>query len=289
MSDLFGIQNQLYLGNYQQVVTDASTFNPRGDVNAKVEVETMLHRAYIALGNHFLVIQKIKSDDPIPLQAVKLLATYMQSPEQLETVKAQLGEWMMDSAAASDPTLLVVAAMIFNREGQHDEALKYVHTATSLEMMSVLVHTYLQMDRVDLAEKQFKIMQQNEDDATLTQLASAWVNLAKGGDKVKEALFIFVDLAEKYGQSVTLLNGMAAAHMSQGEFEDAEKLLQEAMSKNNNDVDTLINMLVCLQHQRTSDELASSTLSQLRTLHPSHPFVKNISQMEESFARIAGA
>ena len=68
---------------------------------------------------------------------------------------------------------------------------------------------------------------------------------------------------------------MAAAHMSQGEFEDAEKLLQEAMSKvmpfsdvnvltyhpqNNNDVDTLINMLVCLQHQRTSDELASSTL-----------------------------
>jgi coatomer protein complex subunit epsilon len=45
--------------------------------------------------------------------------------------------------------------------------------------MATLVYTYLQMDRMDLAEKQFKTMQQNEDDATLTNLASAWVNLAK--------------------------------------------------------------------------------------------------------------
>lgn len=212
----------------------------------------------------------------------------MQAPEQIETVQGQLNQFMMDASAASDPTLLIVAAMILNREGKYDEALKYIHTASTLEMMAVLVHTYLKMDRLDLAEKQFKIMQQNEDDATLTQLAAAWVNLAKGGDKVQEALFIFVDLAEKYGQSVTLLNGMAAAYMSKGEFEDAAQHLQEALSKNPNDVDSLINMIVCLQHHNVSEDQETTIMSQLRTLHPSHPFVKNLANMEDSFARVAG-
>merc|ERR1711904_585062 len=117
--------------------------------------------------------------------------------------------------------------------GQYEDALKYLgQNPTALEPMAILVQTYLKMDRVDLAEKTFKTMQQNEDDATLTQLASAWVNLAKGGNQIQEALFILTDLAEKYNQTVTLLNGMAACHMSKGEFKDAEVLLKEALSKN---------------------------------------------------------
>ena len=60
---------------------------------------------------------------------------------------------MEDPTTAQDPTLLNIAAMIYNKEGRHEDALKCVHTASSLEMMSTLVHTYLLMDRVDLAEK----------------------------------------------------------------------------------------------------------------------------------------
>ncbi len=53
----------------------------------------------------------------------------------------------------------------------------------------------------------------------------------KGGAKAQEASFVFDELVDKYGASAALLNGLAISKMQQGNFEEAETHLLEALTK----------------------------------------------------------
>lgn len=57
--------------------------------------------------------------------------------------------------------------------------------------MALTLIIYLRMNRVDLATKEWKKLKEKDEDATLTQMAQAWINLAMVKKK-KNSISIFV-------------------------------------------------------------------------------------------------
>lgn len=119
----------------------------------------------------------------------------------------------------------------------------------------MLVTSLLRIHRIDLAEKALQKMNEMNDDATLTQLCSAYVALSKGGDKIQEAESTFQTLIDKYGESVSLLNGKAMCYLMTKRYEDAYKVLVTALSKRSDDPETLINLIICSQHMKKPKDL----------------------------------
>ena len=134
---------------------------------------------------------EIKDDAQTALQAVKLLATYKSKPDMKDMVLMTIKEWLADASTANNPVLQTVAGIIYLELGELEEAARVVHAGTTLEMVSLQVQIYLRMSRVEVAQKSLALMSRMEDDATLTQLTGAWVNMALGGEKVQEAFYTF--------------------------------------------------------------------------------------------------
>lgn len=283
---LWTVKNSFFLGCYQQAISEAIGANV-SDASRTI-CNFYMYRAQIELSQANLVLNDIKLNAPMALQAVRLLASYVQGDRGAKDMAlTQLKEWLSAPAAAAEPQLLLVAGIVFSHESEYKEALKYTHQSTDLETMSLVAHTYLSMHRVDLARKQVGLMQQQDDDATLTKLANAWVSMAEGGDKYQEALYEFQELGEKYNMSLMLTNGMALANLHMGKYDEAERLLHEALSKSATDVDTLANVIVCMSHLHKPADIISRYVNQLRAIAPTHPWAAKYNELESGFDRCA--
>jgi len=90
-------------------------------------------------------------------------------------------------------------------------------------------------------------------------------------------------LADKNTSTALLLNGQANCFIGQGKLEEAESALQEALEKDSNNTDALVNLTVLSQLSGKAPEVFNRYLSQLADSAPDHLLVKEFQTKERDF------
>lgn len=284
IDELFDVKNSYYIGSYQHCINEAQKLKPTSP-EVQLERDIFVYRAYIAQKKYRVVLDEIRASSPAQLRPLKTLAEYFSNPAKRDAIISSLDEQMMSNVDVTNHIFIIVAATVYNNERSYESALRILHQDDSLESCAMNVQTYLLSNRLDLARKELKSMQEKDEDATLSQLAQAWVNVYVGGEKLQEAFYIYQEIIDKYGSSVSLLNGQAVCLISQGKYEEAESILQDAMEKDSNNTDTLVNMIVVSKHIN-KPEVASRFLSQIKDCALDHPFVQDFAAKDAEFDRL---
>jgi len=286
VDELFDIKNAFFTGNYQTCITEAQKLK-LSDPGMSVERDVYLYRSYLAQRKYRLVMDEIKPSFPDLLRPLKQLAEFLAAPPaRRDEILLDLDTKMAGNVDVTNHVLLIVAATIYLHGDQPESALRVLHPSDHLECLSLRIQALLSLHRADLAKKELKAMQEKDEDATLTQLAQAWVNMAVGGEKIQEAYYIYQEMIDKLGSTALLLNGQAVTFLAQAKYTEAEAALQEAIDKDPNNPETLVNMIVMSQHTGKQPEVSNRYLSQLKDCDPQHTFVVKLAQKEADFDRM---
>lgn len=287
MSDeLFELRNYFYLGNLAAATTEGETVSVDGP-RAEIERDVILKRLDLAKGKHDEIIASVTDESTPALQVVKLLAQLQKDPSTADTAAAALQAWTSDEVAVASPCCLLMCAVAYAQLGDFDNALRTANRVNGLEELAVKVQVLLKMDRVDVAQKEVATMQSIDEDATLTQLATAWTHLSKGGENVQEAVYIYQDLLERHGATDSILNGMAVCHLAMGKSDESERVLKEALTKNPNCATTLINVICSSKYVNKPAELVSRYFAQLELVASSNVWLADYKRKEAEFDQLA--
>lgn len=280
-SALFDARNEYYVGNFMGSIN----FVLPEQGTAGSELLSYMYLSYLAIDSGRIVASDIKENNATPLQALRLVHEAFEQPSRTE----ELLEKLTDKVAGDeDETNIwhIATAIVYCHDGQFENALKILHGSTNLESMALSVQCLLRLQRVDLAKQLVAKMQEISDDATLTQLAQAWVALAQGTEQMQDAFHIYQEFCEKFKPTPALLNGQAVVHLGLERYEEADAVLRESLLKKHNDYDTLINLMVLAHLTGKPAEAVTRNLEQLRQFYPKSDFVTDLDKKSAEFDRL---
>ncbi|KAL3989417.1 Coatomer subunit epsilon [Acanthocheilonema viteae] len=283
---LFEVRNNFFLGAYQSCINEAQNLRIKEE-NDKLLKDVYMYRAYLAQNKPNLVLSEIdKSSSSPALRAVRCFADYLANPNKRTTIVKEF-EAELNKEIPQDDTVLLLAAHMYIHEQNVEEALRLLHQCDSLESKALTVQCLLKIDRVDLAVKEIKKMQEIDEDATITQLALAWVNIALGKDKLKDVFYAYQEMIDKYGATPLLLVAQSCSLIQQQKYQEAEKLLLEALQRDANNAEAIINLVVVSQYLGKASEMTNRYVNQLKEGFSNHQWTLDYIAREKAFERVA--
>uniref|UniRef100_A0A0N5BP11 Coatomer subunit epsilon n=1 Tax=Strongyloides papillosus TaxID=174720 RepID=A0A0N5BP11_STREA len=285
IDNLFDVKNAYFLGNYQQCIQAAEKIKCKTDTEEE-EKNSYVYRSLMAQNKHSLVLSEISPNtDVVSLKCLRRLAQYYSNKNERNNIVMEIDSDVKTSDASNEQFCLLTA-LIYINESDFENALHLLNNCSSLEGQATMVQVLLKMDRVDLAMKKLKEMQEIDEDATITQLASAWVNTALGKEKLKDAFYTYQELIDKYGGTVSLLVSQASCLIQQEKYEEAEKLLIDAQQKDADNAEVCINLYVVNSYLGKSAESQGRLINQMKHFHPDHPWTTGYCAKEQFFEKL---
>jgi coatomer subunit epsilon len=247
-----------YLGNYRGVIAEVEHIEIT-DSKMNLLKDVLLMRSLIGMHRSNDVLDRLDklNSRAVEYQALRVLALHYRGDKD-KAMKGLRDLLARPIEPSKDPMLghslvLLVAGIVLFREGNYDEALRTLHSGDSTECHALNVQLYLSMNRPDWARKELAIMKQIDEDSLLTYLAEVWILLASDSDKIQDVFYILQELTERYDITSRILNARALCYMQLDKFTEAEDYLREAMTHEDNQEETLANLIVCLSHMTESD------------------------------------
>lgn len=287
MTELYDLKTAFFLGNFNAAINEAQRLKLT-DPSQQLEKDVYMYRSYIAQKKFGVVLDDIQSSASDELKYVRLLSEFLSNESQQDAIVQKLDS-QLGSLNVANPLVLLVIANIYVCAENYETALKVLYSVDatqSLESSALAVEIYLKLDRHDLAKREVKKMIEVDEDSIITQLANAWVGMATG-DKLQDAFYTFQEQADKNSATSSLLNSQALCQINQGKYDEAENLLKEALDKDSNNPDAMVNTIVLNSQLGKPIEVSNRLVSQLKDSHKNHPFVRDLVKKENEFSQIA--
>ena len=136
---------------------------------------------------------------------------------------------------AEHQVTMVTLVYYYMLEQQWNNLFQLLNNTKNIEFLALKLIAYLQINRIDMAEKTLNQIRSVEEDHCLTTLCTCWLTLhnPKAPLSCFDKLIQNVnELSDKFGYSLKTYNILGTVLMIKGEYEKASQIFETAMNEN---------------------------------------------------------